>query len=145
MMMEEKWDSDAMLAKRARLAHDLLKKVAHDRVQEAGVMDFFESLAILDRLGLVHKDLVWNTFSFYATRWWTACKDYAFQERDKQREHVVALTLTEFEAFAGRLYDREARERHKERAGVEPTSTEINTFLTEELALNPEESKASHS
>jgi hypothetical protein len=71
MMMEEKWDSEGIVINRARLAYQLLHKVQHDQIQES-VMDFFESLAMLDRMDLVQKELVWNTFSFYATRWWSA-------------------------------------------------------------------------
>jgi hypothetical protein len=56
MMMEEKWDGERMAIQRARLARELLDKADHDAIPEA-VMEFFESLSILDRLGLVHPEL----------------------------------------------------------------------------------------
>ncbi len=75
MMMEEKWDSESMATKQARLAHQLLSNAPHDQVQE-GVIEFFESLAMLEGLSLVHKELVWNACSFHSSRWWTACREY---------------------------------------------------------------------
>jgi hypothetical protein len=138
MTMEEKWDGDAMCGMRARLAHAFLSKADHDKIQEAGVMDFFESLGILDRLGLIHRELVCNTFSFYVTRWWTVCKDYVFQEREKHREQNLPESFTEFEAFADRCYSREAQERKMSRATIEPGANEADRFLRDELALRPD-------
>jgi len=68
MMLEEKWDSAQMAVHRAALAGRLLDKAPHDEITEP-VPDFFESLAFLYSLDLIHRELVWNTFSFYATRW----------------------------------------------------------------------------
>jgi hypothetical protein len=144
MMIEERWDSDSMAVKRSRLAHQLLAKASHDEIQES-VMDFFESLAILERLGLVRKELTWNTFRFYATRWWTACRDYIFDERSKQREDNEAMSFTEFEAFAERLKDQEAKERKKARAAIETSADEVRLFLSEEAALSSKEFKPSRS
>ncbi len=138
MMMEEKWDSDAMAIKRSRLAGQLLAKAGHDEIHE-GVTDFFESLAILYRLDLVHKELTWNTFSFYATRWWTACRDYIFAERQKQREDTEPISFIEFEKFADKLMERESTERKKARSAIEPSAEDIRQFLSEETALGPQQ------
>ncbi len=144
MMMEEKWDGEAMAIQRSQLARQLLAKAAHDEIHEA-VMDFFESLAILYRLDLVHKELAWNTFSFYGTRWWTACRDYIFAERHKQREDNEPMSFTEFEKFADKLIEREATARKKARSAIEPNADDIRQFLCEEALLCPQEAEPSRS
>jgi len=138
VMMEEKWDSDRMAVKRARLARSLLAGLKHDEIQEAGVMDFFESLAILDRLGLIHRELLWNTFSFYATRWWTACRSYIQAERDRQREQGEPLSFVEFEKLAADLYEQEAQKTSKTRALIEPDGDQLKQFLEDEAGLGPD-------
>jgi hypothetical protein len=94
----------------------------------------------LDRLGLVQNELTWNTFSFYATRWWTACRDYIFEERREQREENGALSFTEFEKFAERLMEQEAKKRKKARATIEPGAGDVQKFLKDEAALGLDES-----
>jgi len=140
MTMEEKFDSDQMVLNRARLAFWFLNKAPHDEIREP-VLDFFESLAILDRRGMLDAELTWNSFSFYATRWWSACKGYVAEERKRQEEDPnQPLSFTEFEAFAARLYDKEAQERGTARSEVEaePDSEETKKFLRDEFALKPD-------
>jgi hypothetical protein len=134
MMMEEKWDGERMAIQRTRLARQLLNKADHDAVPEA-IMEFFESLSILDRLGLVHPELTWNTFGYHASRWWTACRSYILEERKKQREYGVPQSFTEFQALADRFYERDAKEQHTTRTALEPGSEDVEQFLREESAL----------
>lgn len=137
MMVEEKWDGERMEKHRAVLARKILDKANHDEITES-VMDFFESFAILYRLGLIHKELAWNTFGFHASRWWTACKEYVFRERDRQREGNVPQSFTEFEWVANEFYEREAREEGKTRAAIEPSGERLEEFLRDEMTLHPE-------
>ena len=66
--MEQKFESREMLAARRALALTLLApNPPHDIVREF-VPNFFESLGILNRRGLLDNDITFNTFSFYATR-----------------------------------------------------------------------------
>jgi hypothetical protein len=106
LAMEDRFDSGTFAVARAGLARQVLAKAPHDEIQET-VFDFFESLAILDRRRMLDDDLAWNTFSYYVTRWWAACKDYVIEERKLQREERIPQSYVQFEAFATRLYDRE--------------------------------------
>jgi hypothetical protein len=137
VIIEENWDSESMLLRRAQLAHQLLSNMPHAQVQEV-VMEFFESLAMLDMLGLVHKEPVWNAFGFHASRWWSAYQEYIVEERRQRAEQNSPVCFIQFEAFAERLKDREARELKTSRAAIEPGADEINRFLHDELALKPE-------
>jgi hypothetical protein len=124
-----------MLVARSFLASGLLLKDPHDAIQEI-VPNFFEALGILHRRGLLDDDLTFNTFSFYATRWWTACKGYIAEERRRQKEDPDRpLFFVEFEALAGRMYDEEARRRGIARNAIEPDSDAIRQFLDDEYAL----------
>jgi hypothetical protein len=63
--MEERFNSPAMLGARAKLAGLVLQEAGRDEITEA-VPEFFESLAILDRLDYLLPDLTYNSFSPYA-------------------------------------------------------------------------------
>jgi hypothetical protein len=64
-----------------------------------------------------------------------------FEERRRQREENVPQSFIEFEAFADRLKDREARDRKTTRAAIEPSADEVKQFLQDELALRPDVTK----
>lgn len=136
MMVEEKWDGERMERHRAVLARKILDKAPHDEVTES-VLDFFESFAILYRLDLIHRELAWNTFGFHVSRWWTACKEYVFRERDRQREGNVPQSFTEFEWIANEFYEREAKDEGKTRGAIEPSGERLEEFLRDEMALHP--------
>lgn len=133
MSMEDRFDGPTMLAARARLADQLLSHASTDDMDET-VLDFFESLAILDRLGFLLDDLTWNSFSFYAMCWWSALKDYVVETR---KEDAAPDYYDEFERFADKLYDRDAREHKTTRAAIEPTADETRDFLEDEKRLAP--------
>jgi len=134
LIMEENWQGQWMLMKRARLAGQLLSKAPHDAVQE-DVIEFFESLAALETLGLVNRELTWGTFSFHASRWWTASEDYIFEKRRLRAAEHHPMAFTQFELFAERLKEREAQEQKIPPTTIEPGVDEINRFLRDELEL----------
>jgi hypothetical protein len=72
-----------MRGHRKVLAQQLLAAASHDDIQE-DVMNFFEYLGTFYALGHLDDDLLWGTFSFSVTHWWSACKDYISEERQKQ-------------------------------------------------------------
>jgi hypothetical protein len=55
-----------MLVDRALLARQIHFNSSRENITEA-VPEFFQSLALLDRLGYLLPELTYNTFSFYVT------------------------------------------------------------------------------
>ncbi len=115
-----------MLAQRKALAHGFLSAVPHDQIQEP-VMNFFEDLGLFFRRGYLDKDLVWSTFGFYAVRWWAASYGYIAEERRRTNDPTVC---SEFEALKRRF-----RELDIEAGLAEPTPSELQAFLNDELNL----------
>ncbi len=124
--MEERFDRGAMLRERAYLARQLIRGAPPEAIIEA-VPDFFESLGILDRLGYLLPDLTYNSFSVYVIYWWAALKDWIRGEREADEDPTL---YEEFEQFAIKLMDEEARHRGTTREVIEPTSADdMREFL----------------
>jgi hypothetical protein len=68
LIYEEKWDSQAIVSERKKLAEQLLDNAPHDDIQET-VMNFFESIGMLLRKNYLDIDMVWCGFCFHAIRW----------------------------------------------------------------------------
>ena len=132
LRFEEIFDSQIRKASRKHLAQQLLKHVAHDKIQE-DVTDLFESIGTFLRRGYLDGELVWSTWGYYGPHWWSACKDYILKER---RDHNDDQTLfEEFQYLVDELYKIEEVRRHKNRAELEPSPTELKKFLAEESSL----------
>jgi hypothetical protein len=63
MDMEERFDRPLILMERARLARLMIENAPRDLITE-GVPEFFESLAILDRLDYLVPELTYNGSAF---------------------------------------------------------------------------------
>jgi hypothetical protein len=120
----ERFDSPRMAEARGELAQLLLKKAKREEISET-VMDFFEDVGLYVRHGYLNEEMVWDTFGFYAFRWWIACKDYVLEER---RLHDDQTLFTDFENLGKRM-----RKRDMEDGIKEPTTANIETFLKDEL------------
>lgn len=129
---EEKFDSPAIIAERKKLAEQLLNKEPHDNIQET-VMNFYETIGIFFRRGYLDKEMAWSGFSFYAIRWWSATKDYIFEERKIQNND--STLFEEFETLVDEFYTLEMNERHLSRAQLEPSPDDLNRFLEAEKKL----------
>jgi hypothetical protein len=116
---------DRLMDSRNQLAERLRAGATRDTISE-DVMNFFEDLGMYLDHGYVDEELVWNTFSFYAVRWWLACKDYILQER---RRHNDQTLFKDFENLAGKMRAREVRAKLEE-----PTAADIEKFLLDESA-----------
>jgi hypothetical protein len=128
----DRFDEVRMRGHRKVLAQQLLAAAPHDDIQE-DVMNFFEDLGAFLALGHLDDDLLWGTFSFYITRWWSACKDYISEER--QKEANDESLFAQFQAMVNHIYDRESKERGKTRAMLEPSASEVHRFLKNEARL----------
>lgn len=116
---------DRLMRSRNELAERVRAGATRDTLSE-DVMNFFEDLGMcLDR-GYLDEELVWNTFGFYALRWWMACKDYVLQER---RRHNDQTLFADFEGLGKKMRTRDVRAKLEE-----PTSADIEKFLLDESA-----------
>jgi hypothetical protein len=129
---EEKFDSATLIAERKKLAEQLLTTTPHEDIQEP-VINFFESVGMLVRRGYLDPDMVWSGFSFFALRWWSACKDYILEER--RIENNDKTIFEEFEKLIDELYKIEIEKRHLSRAELEPSKQDMLRFLKAESNL----------
>jgi hypothetical protein len=129
---EEKFDSPAMLSERRKLAEQLLSREAHEKIQET-VMNFFETVGMFVRRGYLDEEMAWAGFSFYGIRWWSATKDYIFEERKIQNND--STIFEEFETLVDEFYKMEIGRRSLSRAQLEPSPEDLNRFLVAEQNL----------
>lgn len=80
--LEERFDSEEMEKARRELAEDMERysSAYHDEVQET-VLNLFEDIGTLYKLGLLHQHLAVTTFSYHACRWWECAQPYIAEER----------------------------------------------------------------
>jgi hypothetical protein len=127
LKLREGFDGARIMAARKALAHQLLNKAPHHEIQE-DVMDFFEDMGMLLRRRYVDGDMVWDTFSYYGMGWWSACKDYAAEER---RRHGDPTLFTGFEDLAKQIRRRAVEGLQK----ADLTPPEVEAFLKDEARL----------
>ena len=121
-----------LLQERKLLAQQFKAGAAHDEITER-VPDFFEDLGMLVRRDYIDREMVWDTFSYYAIRWWGACKDYIAAERASEGGDTTLFG--DFGILVETLYADEMKKRGKTRAELEPSSSELQDFLDDETRL----------
>jgi len=119
-----RFDSEVMLRARRLLAQQFLSSAPRDKVQET-VLNFFEDMGLFLERRFVDEELIWNTFGFYAVRWWAASKDYILEERKRQNDPTL---FTDFEGLVNRL-----RAKDKKSGLAEASASEVKDFLEDEL------------
>lgn len=121
-----RFDSDDIRRARARFAEQMEKYdiSMHDEITEE-VLNVFEDIGTLYRLGLINKELADSAFSYYASRWWEAARTYIYQERDRNKDEKGEI-FEDFEAFAKEM--RRSREKLD--------TLDMKKFLNDEKQLN---------
>jgi len=132
LKFSDRFDDVRMKGYRKRLAEQLLRNTPHEEIQE-DVMNFFEDMGLFFELGYLDERFVWGTFSFYLTRWWSACKEYIVEERNRQ--NFDQSLFSKFECLVGRVYDIGVKELTRTRETQEPGVDEISEFLQDEARL----------
>ena len=111
--------------------NQLLQEKLHDEISEP-VMNFFEDMGMLLHRDYLDRTMIYGKFSYYATRWWNACKDYIAKERAAKGDDTL---FGDFENLIEALYEEEMKERHKTRTELEPSPLELGRFLEDEARL----------
>lgn len=80
--LASRFDSEEMRRARGRLSEKLehYSQSKHDEITEE-VLNVFEDIGTLKRLGLINEDLADSTFSYHVSRWWEVAKTYIYEER----------------------------------------------------------------
>lgn len=94
------WDSSYMQQKRAQLAKTLLEKSDGLQLDDT-VLIFFETLAHMERKGIIDPELVKTTFVVDISFYWLATRHYVFHIRDKLSEDRFFEEMAE---LSDRLY-----------------------------------------
>ncbi len=88
--IRKEFDGDRLVSARKRLAQQLLRDPSSGDLQE-DVMNFFEDMGMLFRRGYLDREMIWDTFGYYARMWWSACKDYIAEERVQDETFFTTL------------------------------------------------------
>ncbi len=111
LSLKTSFDSIEILKARVKLAtlmeNYLNDTTIHDKITEE-VLNLFEDIGTLYKLGLINVDLADSTFSFYATRWWRILIPYINEERKKYDDDKL---FSDFEFFASEMATRHPEDR----------------------------------
>jgi hypothetical protein len=122
---------EPLISERKLLARQLLDGATHETINEP-VMNFFEDMGMLLRRGFLDRDMLWDTFSYYARMWWTACRDYIATERSNLHD---ATLFADFDWLAEQIAEDDVRKRGRTRAEIEPSALDLRAFLEGEAGL----------
>ena len=121
-----------LIEQRKILARQFLERASFEEINEP-VLNFFEDMGMLLRRNLLNHDMIWDTFSYYARMWRSASRDYiATMRTDLGGDETL---FTDFDYLAERMCEAEARKRGKTRGELEPSPSQLKTFLEAEAAL----------
>jgi hypothetical protein len=83
----------SLVSARKILATKLLNTVPHHVINET-VIGFFEDMGMLIRREYLDREMIWDTFSYYARMWRNACRDYIVKVR---ADHADNTLFTDFD------------------------------------------------
>jgi hypothetical protein len=124
LQLRKEFDSEYLDAAKS-LARQLLDDAPHEDINET-VMNFFEDMGMLLRRDYLDREMIWDTFGYYARMWWSSCRAYIVEERTRLNDNTL---FTDFEYLVERICEDDVRRRRKTRAELEPSPSNINGFL----------------
>ncbi len=99
-----------------------------DSLEAETILDFFETTALLVRRGALDEELVWNTFFYWADRYFEACKQSIATRQTS--DPLVWKDLTSFIANQGKFQTGQSGGK----TYYPPDADEVVRFLREEQA-----------
>jgi len=121
-----------LIEQRKILARKFLDHASADEINEP-VLNFFEDMGMLVRRNLLDHDMIWDTFSYYVRTWRSASRDYIAKVRaDLGGDETL---FTDFDYLAECMCEAEAQKRGKTRGELEPSPSQLQTFLEVEGRL----------
>lgn len=128
--LDKEFDSSEMRQARRALATELLG--GKRDLSETNVLDFFEKVAIYQRLNRIDVYTADSSFSYFVERYWIASQGFIENFRKQQNDNAF---FEDFERLNTDILGREAKAKHRQISQVTPTQSEVERFLHEEAAL----------
>jgi hypothetical protein len=128
--LRKEFDRDPLSSARKVFAAHLLDDKPHDEINQQAILTFFEDMGMLCRRKCLDREMVWDTFGHFAKMWWSACRDYTAQERAKLNDDP--FFFRDFEYLVEQICEDDIKQRHKTRAALEPSQSEVKAFLETE-------------
>lgn len=97
--MATQYESQEMLQARSRLSDALLADEATPQIDET-LLVHYENVALLERKGLIDRQLIWNIYSHDVPRYWLAVRSYVQASRET---YLAPWLFEEFEDLTKRF------------------------------------------
>jgi len=78
--LRKEFDSPRLVDACALFAGRLLDGKPHNEMNQE-ILTFFEDMGMLVRRNYLDRDMIWETFGYFAKMWWSASKDYVDTEQ----------------------------------------------------------------
>lgn len=121
---DEYFNGKEFLNVRSAAAKALLEK-PNDQIDD--VLDFFDTVGYLVRVGALDKEMAWHTFFHWVRAYWYASKDYVAETRLKE-----PTVWEDFDQLYHKLMRLEAKKQKKRSLDLVPSIEEMKTFLNQE-------------
>lgn len=128
LKFDERWSSDDMIESRRCAARKLL---AGDATGVDDVMDFFATVGLLLRRGVLDDEMTWATFFIPFNNYWNAASTYIANQR---RSDPTVWSSVAY--LNSRLVPVEKRKRRCNDSQVIPSQSDLRQFLQTESQLH---------
>jgi hypothetical protein len=78
--LRKQFDGSTLLAARKVFAEQILDGKPHEEMDQS-ILTFFEDVGMLLRRNYLDREMVWETFGYFAQMWHSACRDFVTKER----------------------------------------------------------------
>jgi len=129
LKLDDRFNAQGMREARARAAQKLKAQPQKTDGDVDRILDFFEGVALLERRGAIDTELVWHTFYHWLFHYYHLTKSYRTLVRES--DPSVWADLEQLYIRIMSLQDRMRRA-----AVTRPTSSELASFVAEEVALS---------
>ena len=100
LQLASRFDSAEIRRDRGKLAEQMEDYDAskHDEITEE-VLDVFEDIGTVYKLGLINKELADSAFSYYASRWWETARTYVLLDIFGTTTSSLKLVSPDFQVY----------------------------------------------
>lgn len=125
LRLDDRFNSAQFRQLRRNAASSLLKKSSAPPDE---VLDFFETIGMLVRRGVLDEEVVWHTFFYWVNGYWYAAHDYIKSKNDP-------TFYEDMRYLHERLVALEKHKYNSPESEIQPSEPELKDFLIEESNL----------
>ena len=126
---DDKWSGDTIVNCRKHTAEHFINNNLHLHEQEFILINFFEDIGLYLKEGILAKEIVWNTYSYYIEKYWPILKSAIEERRANDNDKSIAHNFEH-------LYDSMLSISKKKNAPTRPhTREQLIVFANHEKAL----------